>query len=79
MRRSADLDQPSALRSMFSATSARKMTAPIGAALAHRTDAARLKRYFAIFLALVFQFKNAIKPFIVFAAVPFGMVGALAP
>lgn len=31
----------------------------------------------AIFLALVFQFKNAIKPFIVFAAVPFGMVGAL--
>ena len=32
----------------------------------------------AIFLALVFQFKNAIKPFIVFAAVPFGMVGALA-
>jgi len=31
---------------------------------------------FAIFLALVFQFKNAIKPFIVFAAVPFGMVGA---
>jgi multidrug efflux pump subunit AcrB len=32
----------------------------------------------AIFLALVFQFKNAVKPFIVFAAVPFGMVGALA-
>lgn len=32
----------------------------------------------AIFLALVFQFKNAIKPLIVFAAVPFGMVGALA-
>ena len=31
-----------------------------------------------IFMALVFQFKNAIKPFIVFAAVPFGMVGALA-
>lgn len=31
----------------------------------------------AIFLALVFQFKNAVKPFIVFAAVPFGMVGAL--
>jgi multidrug efflux pump subunit AcrB len=25
----------------------------------------------------VFQFKNAIKPFIVFAAVPYGMVGAL--
>jgi multidrug efflux pump subunit AcrB len=32
----------------------------------------------AIFLALVFQFRNAIKPFIVFAAVPYGMVGALA-
>jgi multidrug efflux pump subunit AcrB len=32
----------------------------------------------AIFLALVFQFKNVIKPFIVFAAVPYGMVGALA-
>src|SRR5262249_50086062 len=30
----------------------------------------------AIFLALTFQFKNAIKPFIVFAAVPFGAVGA---
>jgi multidrug efflux pump subunit AcrB len=30
-----------------------------------------------IFLALVFQFKNAIKPFIVFAAVPYGTVGAL--
>jgi multidrug efflux pump subunit AcrB len=30
-----------------------------------------------IFLALVFQFKNAVKPFIVFAAVPYGMVGAL--
>ncbi|HMB27263.1 MAG TPA: efflux RND transporter permease subunit, partial [Blastocatellia bacterium] len=32
----------------------------------------------AIFLALVFQFKHAIKPLIVFAAIPFGMVGALA-
>jgi multidrug efflux pump subunit AcrB len=32
----------------------------------------------AIFLALVFQFKNAVKPFIVFAAVPYGAVGALA-
>jgi multidrug efflux pump subunit AcrB len=32
----------------------------------------------AIFLALVFQFRNAVKPLIVFAAVPFGMVGALA-
>jgi len=30
----------------------------------------------SIFLALTFQFKNAIKPFIVFAAVPFGAVGA---
>jgi multidrug efflux pump subunit AcrB len=32
----------------------------------------------AIFMALTFQFKNAVKPFIVFAAVPFGVVGALA-
>lgn len=32
----------------------------------------------AIFLALVFQFKNAVKPFLVFAAIPYGMVGALA-
>jgi multidrug efflux pump subunit AcrB len=32
----------------------------------------------AIFVALTFQFKNAIKPFIVFAAVPFGAVGAFA-
>jgi multidrug efflux pump subunit AcrB len=31
-----------------------------------------------IFLALVFQFKHAIKPFIVFAAIPYGMVGAIA-
>ncbi|HMX29438.1 MAG TPA: efflux RND transporter permease subunit, partial [Blastocatellia bacterium] len=31
-----------------------------------------------IFLALVFQFKHAVKPLIVFAAIPFGMVGALA-
>lgn len=31
----------------------------------------------AIFLALTFQFKNAVKPFIVFAAVPYGAVGAL--
>src|SRR5262249_47052602 len=30
------------------------------------------------FLALTYQFKNAVKPFIVFAAVPFGSVGALA-
>ena len=31
----------------------------------------------AIFLALTFQFKNAVKPFIVFAAVPFGSIGAM--
>jgi multidrug efflux pump subunit AcrB len=31
-----------------------------------------------IFLALVFQFKHALKPFIVFAAIPYGMVGAIA-
>jgi multidrug efflux pump subunit AcrB len=31
-----------------------------------------------IFLALAFQFRNAIKPFIVFAAIPYGVVGALA-
>ena len=30
-----------------------------------------------IYLALVFQFKHAIKPFIVFAAIPFGVAGAL--
>ncbi|PWT90319.1 MAG: AcrB/AcrD/AcrF family protein [Acidobacteria bacterium] len=29
-----------------------------------------------IFLSLVFQFKNAFKPLIVFAAIPYGMVGA---
>jgi len=32
----------------------------------------------AIFMALVFQFKHAIKPLIVFAAIPYGMVGAIA-
>ncbi len=32
----------------------------------------------SIYLALMFQFKNAIKPFIVYAAVPYGMVGAFA-
>jgi len=32
----------------------------------------------AIFLALVFQFRNAIKPLIVFAAIPYGIVGAFA-
>src|SRR5205807_2638580 len=31
-----------------------------------------------IYLALMFQFKNAVKPFIVFAAIPYGVVGALA-
>jgi multidrug efflux pump subunit AcrB len=31
-----------------------------------------------IFLALVIQFRHAIKPFIVFAAIPYGMVGAVA-
>ncbi len=31
-----------------------------------------------IFLALVVQFKHAIKPFLVFAAIPYGMVGAVA-
>jgi multidrug efflux pump subunit AcrB len=31
-----------------------------------------------IFLALVVQFKNAVKPLIVFAAVPYGIVGAMA-
>jgi multidrug efflux pump subunit AcrB len=30
-----------------------------------------------IFLALVFQFRSAVKPLIVFAAIPFGMIGAL--
>jgi len=31
----------------------------------------------AIFLSLVYQFRNAIKPFVVFAAVPYGIVGGL--
>src|SRR5262249_23360521 len=31
-----------------------------------------------IYLALVFQFKHAFKPIIVFAAIPYGVVGALA-
>ncbi len=31
----------------------------------------------AIFLALLLQFSNAIKPFLVFAAVPYGVVGSL--
>jgi multidrug efflux pump subunit AcrB len=33
---------------------------------------------FAIFLALVFQFNSAVKPLLVFAAVPYGVVGSLA-
>lgn len=32
----------------------------------------------AIFIALVFQFNSAIKPFLVFAALPYGMCGAFA-
>ena len=32
----------------------------------------------AVFLALVFQFKNAIKPTLVLAAAPYGMIGAFA-
>lgn len=32
----------------------------------------------AIYLSLVYQFKNAIKPFVVFAAVPYGIAGGLA-
>ncbi len=31
-----------------------------------------------IYIALVVQFKNAVKPFLVFAAIPYGMTGALA-
>jgi multidrug efflux pump subunit AcrB len=31
-----------------------------------------------IFMALVVQFKNAVKPLLVFAAIPYGIVGALA-
>jgi len=31
-----------------------------------------------IYIALVIQFRNAIKPFLVFAAIPYGMTGALA-
>ncbi|MEP6917847.1 MAG: efflux RND transporter permease subunit, partial [Acidobacteriota bacterium] len=31
----------------------------------------------AIFIALVFQFKSAVKPLVVFSAIPFGIVGAL--
>ena len=31
-----------------------------------------------IFLALVFQFKHAVKPLLVFAAIPYGITGAVA-
>jgi len=31
----------------------------------------------AIYLSLVYQFRNAIKPFVVFAAVPYGIAGGL--
>jgi multidrug efflux pump subunit AcrB len=31
----------------------------------------------AIFLALVFQFRHAVKPFIVFSAIPYGVAGSL--
>jgi multidrug efflux pump subunit AcrB len=31
-----------------------------------------------IYMALVLQFRNAVKPFLVFAAIPYGMTGALA-
>jgi len=37
-----------------------------------------LSSVIAIYVALVFQFKNAVKPFIVFAGIPFGAVGAFA-
>src|SRR5215813_2618741 len=33
---------------------------------------------FMIFLALVFQFNSAVKPWLVFAATPYGVVGAIA-
>jgi len=33
---------------------------------------------FLIYMALVIQFRSAIKPFLVFAAIPYGMTGALA-
>jgi multidrug efflux pump subunit AcrB len=32
----------------------------------------------AIYIALLFQFRNAVKPLIVFSAIPFGVMGALA-
>ncbi|BBM03813.1 efflux RND transporter permease subunit [Microbulbifer sp. GL-2] len=64
-------------------------TLPSGYQLQVSGDAANAKHGFlqllmilgvsssAIFLALVFQFNNLIKPLVVFATVPLGMVGAL--
>jgi len=43
-----------------------------------RSIAVLIASVIAIYLALVFQFKNAVKPFIVFAGIPFGAVGAFA-
>jgi multidrug efflux pump subunit AcrB len=31
-----------------------------------------------IYLALLLQFRHAVKPLVIFAAIPFGLVGALA-
>ncbi len=39
---------------------------------------AMISSVLAIYLALVIQFRHALKPLIVFAAIPFGLVGALA-
>ncbi len=39
---------------------------------------AMISSVIAIYLALVIQFRHALKPLIVFAAIPFGLVGALA-
>jgi multidrug efflux pump subunit AcrB len=44
----------------------------------HNLSIVLITSVFAIFLALTFQFRNAVKLFIVFAAVPFGAVGAMA-
>ncbi len=43
-----------------------------------RLGIAMLVSIVAIFLALAVQFKNAIKPLLVFSAIPFGLVGAFA-
>src|SRR5262245_47683897 len=43
-----------------------------------RTVVVVIASVIAIYLALVLQFKNAVKPFIVFAAIPLGAVGAFA-